>query len=145
MPPDKRDEHLALAPGTLRAEVLDTLWTFGQTSIRDLVDRLGEKRHTALPYSTGASALDSLCDLGFATRVRMPGKREYLYSAVVSREQLERAATIAAVQTLLAETHTSREALSGILATVEKAGSHLLDDLSSVLKQKRKKLKTQAP
>jgi predicted transcriptional regulator len=127
----------SLPPGTLLREALQTLWDLKRSSVREVVDRLERKLGSMVPYSTAASALNKLCESGLATRVRIQGAREYLYSALVSREQLDKASTMEAVQTLLKEARNPREALSYLVEIVSQADGRLLEDLREAVAHKR--------
>lgn len=131
------DGRSSLPPGTLLREALQTLWDLDRSSVREVVDRLERKLGSMVPYSTAASALNKLCELGLATRVRIQGARGYLYSALVSREQLEKASTREAVQTLLKEARNPREALSYLVEIVSQADGRLLEDLREAVEHKR--------
>ncbi|MGH9497574.1 MAG: BlaI/MecI/CopY family transcriptional regulator [Terriglobales bacterium] len=135
---ERRDGQPSLVElGTLQRAALEALWDGGTGSIRDVVDRLEGKLDRALPYNTVASALNALCGAGFATRVRIKGAREYLYSAQVSRDQLERAATTGAVKTIFERSRTTRSALSYLVELVGEGDRRLLDDFKDVVEQRR--------
>jgi len=68
----------------------------------------------------------------------MPGKREYLYSAEVSREQLEKAVTSKAVQVIFERSGNSRSALSYLVDLVGEGDRRLLDDFKDVVKRRRR-------
>lgn len=139
---EPRHDHLSSLPlGTLRRATLEMLWNLGRSSIRDVVDRLDGKLGSAVPYNTVASALNALCTAGLATRVRIPGSREYLYSAQVSREQLEKAATMKAVQTVFERSRNPRSALSYLVDLVSEGDRRRLDDLNDVVEHKRREVK----
>ena len=131
-------ERLSLPPGTLQREALEMLWDAGQSSTLEVADRLSSKLGVDLNYNTVSSALNGLCNMGVATRVRVPTARAYRYSACVSREQLEKAATVEAVQVVFKESGNSRLALSYLVDIIKKTDSRLLDDLKGVVKQKQR-------
>lgn len=134
----RHDQLSSLPLGNLQRAALGMLWNLGRSSIRDVADRLDGRLGSAVPYNTVASALNALCSAGLATRVRMPGKREYFYSAQVSREQLEKAATMKAVQTIFERSRSPRSALSYLVDLVSEGDRRLLGDLKDVVKQKRR-------
>lgn len=136
---EQRHDRLSSLPlGTLQRAALEMLWNLGRSSIRDVADRLDGSLGSAVPYNTVASALNALCSLGLATRVRMLGKREYFYSAEVSREQLEKAVTTKAVQTIFERSRSPKSALSYLVDLVSEGDQRLLDNLKDVVKQKRR-------
>ncbi|MBZ5573103.1 MAG: BlaI/MecI/CopY family transcriptional regulator [Acidobacteriia bacterium] len=137
----RRDERLGLPPGALQREVLEFLWSAGECSVWDVVDRLGTKLGLDLHYNTVSSTLNNLCSMGLAHRVRASGARAYLYSARLSREQLEKAATTEAVRTVFEGSRNSRLALSYLVDIIKKADSRLLDDVEGVIKLKRRALR----
>jgi predicted transcriptional regulator len=113
------------------------LWNSGRSSVRDVASGLDGKLGPSAAYSTVASALNRLCEAGLATRSRMPGAREYLYSALVSREQVEKAATVEAVQTVLKGARNPREALSYLVEIIGRVDRRLLDDLENTVERQR--------
>jgi len=139
----RREERLALPAGTLQREVLEMLWTSGESRVWDVVDKLGSKLGLDLHYNTVSSTLNNLCSMGLANRVRLPGAKAYLYSARLSREQLEKAAAMEAVQTVFEGSRSSRLALSYLVDIIRKTDSRLLDDLEGMVEQKQRVLKTQ--
>ena len=134
---EKDTGGLSLAPGTHLREVLEMLWNSGRSSVRDVASGLDGKLGPSAAYSTVASALNRLCEAGLATRSRMPGAREYLYSALVSREQVEKAATVEAVQTVLKGARNPREALSYLVEIIGRVDRRLLDDLENTVERQR--------
>jgi predicted transcriptional regulator len=137
----RRDEGPSFPPGTLPRETLEILWDRGRSSIRDVVDGMDSKLGSGVPYSTVASVLNKLCKAGFTTRSRILGTRKYLYSALVSREQLEKTSTMEAVQTVFEKSRNQREALSYLVGIVGEAGRQLLDDLRNLVEQRRREAK----
>jgi predicted transcriptional regulator len=144
MPQDRREARLILPRGTLLREALELLWHSGDCSVWDVVDKLGAKLDLDLQYSTVSSTLDNLCNLGLATRVRTPGKKSkaFLYSASVSREQLEKTAIIGAVQTILAESGSTQQALQYLVELIKQADNRLLDDLKHQVEKKQLQLRS---
>jgi predicted transcriptional regulator len=134
---EKDNGRLSLAPGTHLREVLEMLWNSGKCSVRDVVAGLDGKLGSGAAYSTVASALNKLCDAGLATRSRMQGAREYLYSALISREQVEKAATVEAVHTVLKGARSPGEALSYLVEIIGHVDRRLLDDLKDSVERQR--------
>lgn len=137
----RRDKRLSLPSHALQRKTLEMLWERDRSSIRDIADRLESNLGSGVPYNTVASVLNTLCRLGFATRVRMQGRREYLYSALVSREQQEKAVTRDAVRSLLDGTGSSRKALSYLVDIVSQSGSGRLKDLDEAVAEGRRAAK----
>ena len=135
---EHRADRLCLPGHPLQRRVLEVLWNSGRSSIRDVTDRLEGKRDAGVPYNTVAFALNTLCSSGFATRVRISGAREYLYSALVSREQLEKASTLEAVRTVFERSRNRREALSYLIDIIGEGDRARLDDLGEVVEQKQR-------
>lgn len=138
---EHRRERRPFPPGTLLRETLELLWDYGESSIGDVVDRMDSKLGSAVPYSTVASVLKRLCEASVATRSRLPDTKEYLYSALVSREQMERASTLEAVQTLFQESRNQREALSYLVGVVSEGGRQHVDDFRNAVDKKRREAK----
>ena len=138
---EHRSEGRSFPPGTLPRETLELLWDYGESSIRDVVDRMDSKLGSVVPYSTVASVLKRLCEASVATRSRLPGTREYLYSALVTREQMERASTLEAVQTVFQKSRNQREALSYLVGVVSQAGRQHVDDFRNAVDKKRREAK----
>ena len=143
MPSDRREARLILPRGTLLRETMELLWRSGECSVWDVVDRLSAKLELDLQYSTVSSTLDNLCSLGLAARVRINGRKSkaFLYSASVSREQLEKTAIIQAVQTILAESHSTQQALQYLVDLIKQADNRLLDDLKQLVEEKQLELR----
>jgi predicted transcriptional regulator len=138
---ERKDDRLSSLPlGSLQRAALETLWSSGQSSIRDVVERLESELHS-VPYNTVASALNALCAAGLATRVHIQGAREYLYSARVSREQLEKAATTQAVRIIFERSQSPRGALAYLVDLVSECERPSLDELREMVEQRRRAAK----
>jgi predicted transcriptional regulator len=139
---ERKDDRLSSLPlGSLQRASLETLWSSGQSSIRDVVERLDSELHS-VPYNTVASALNALCAAGLATRVRIQGAREYLYSAQVSREQLEKAATTQAVRIIFERSRSPRSALAYLVDLVSECKRPSLNELGEMVEQRRREAKS---
>lgn len=140
---DNREARLSLPRGTLLRQALELLWHSGECTVWDVVDNLSAKLDLKLQYSTVSSTLDNLCSLGLATRARITGKKSkaYVYSASLSREQLEKTAIIQAVQTILAESCSAQQALQFLVEVINQADNRLLDDLKHLVEEKQLELR----
>lgn len=101
--------------GDLERTVMDTLWTHGpDLSVRDVMDRLPERKEKELAYTTVMTVLDRLAKKGMASRQR--DGRAWRYTADASREELAATAL--------------RSALDNVQADRRMAMLHFLDDAS---------------
>ncbi|MER8043670.1 BlaI/MecI/CopY family transcriptional regulator [Streptomyces sp. NPDC094032] len=71
--------------GALETEIMNVLWSApGPLSVRDVLDRVNERRATPLAYTTIMTVLGRLADKGATTRTKQG--RGYLYTAAVADE-----------------------------------------------------------
>jgi BlaI family transcriptional regulator, penicillinase repressor len=75
-------------PPPLELECLKTLWKIGEASVKDVQADLAASR--GLAYTTVMTLLDRLARKGAAARRKVG--RQFLYSAVLPREAVRRAA-----------------------------------------------------
>jgi predicted transcriptional regulator len=75
-------------PPPLELECLKTLWKIGEANVKDVRDDLAASR--SLAYTTVMTLLDRLTRKGAAARRKVG--RQFLYSAVLPREVVRRAA-----------------------------------------------------
>ena len=121
--------------GHLESTVMDILWADGESSVHDMIERLGRP----LAYTTVMTTLDRLFKKGFLNR-RKP-ERAFLYAPRLSRPEWERARADELVAGFLAGSRPSGELL--ISSLVEAVGQHdeaLLDELEKKIRAKRKAL-----
>ena len=114
---------------------MGVLWAAGQSSVRDVVERLERK----LAYTTVMTTLDRLFKKGLLERHKLD--RAFLYSPRVSRQEWERQRAGDLVAGFLASAQPARELLLSSL--VEAVGVHdalLLDQLEEKIRRKRKEL-----
>ena len=78
----ERSQSLAL--GSLEFELMEILWTHGETTVRDVVPKLGRP----LAYTTVMTTLDRLYKKGMLERRK--SERAFLYSPKLSRRDWER-------------------------------------------------------
>ena len=70
--------------GSLEVEVLQVLWEAGQTTSREVFETIHDQRRVG--YSTVLTALRRLVDRGLVNRE--PGRDGYVYSPVMSRQEM---------------------------------------------------------
>lgn len=121
--------------GHLEGTVMEILWTWGEGSVHDVIERLGRP----LAYTTVMTTLDRLFKKGFLNR-RKP-ERAYLYAPRLSRQEWDRRRADELVAGFLAGSQPSSELL--ISSLVEAVGQHdekLLDELENKIRMKRREL-----
>ncbi|MGA2370507.1 MAG: BlaI/MecI/CopY family transcriptional regulator [Candidatus Korobacteraceae bacterium] len=97
--------------GRLERQTLDVVWESDECSVRDVTRRLTRKR----AYTTVMTTLDRLYQKGILNRKRVSGK--YLYSARLSRQEVEKSMARNLVAKVLNSSTTSRELI--VLALLE--------------------------
>ena len=131
-PPDP----IETAFGALERDVLSVLWTEGSLSVRDVQDRLSRR----IAYTTVMTTLDRLYKKGVLSRVQ--SGRAFVYSAAVSRENLQAAIASRVLTTLLqARGADAVPVLSNLVDTVGEHDAELLRTLEEMVKEKRRQLK----
>jgi predicted transcriptional regulator len=118
--------------GSLEQAVMDVVWNRGESSVRDV----GEKLERPLAYTTVMTTLDRLYKKGLLDRRKVD--RAFFYSPAMSRVEWERlragafmAGLPAAEQQLL---------ISSLVDAVGQHDSALLDDLERKIRSKRREL-----
>jgi predicted transcriptional regulator len=125
----------SLALGTLELELMEILWSHGETSVRDVVPRLSRP----LAYTTVMTTLDRLFKKGLLDRQK--SDRAFLYSPSFSRQEWERRRAGHLVAGFLTGPNPSRELLlSCLLDAVGEHDATLLDDLEKKIRTRRKEL-----
>lgn len=123
------------ALGRLEAGVMEIVWARGESSVRDVVRKIGRP----LAYTTVMTTLDRLFKKGLLARHK--SDRAFLYAPRVSREEWERRRANDFVEGFLAGRQTSREALlSCLMDAVGHYDEELLEDLEKRIRLKRKEL-----
>ena len=125
--------HWSLGP--LEIHVLETLWSRGESNVRDVASRLSRP----LAYTTVMTTLDRLFKKGLLNRHKC--ERAFLYSPRLSRSEWEHRRAGELVAGFLAVPRPSRELLISCL--VEAVGQHdetLLDESEEKIRIKRKEL-----
>ena len=122
--------------GPLEWELMQILWSLGESNVRDVVCRLGRP----LAYTTVMTTLDRLYKKGFLNR-RMPD-RAFVYSPRFSQEEWERQRAENVVVGWLAGSRPSRELLfSSFLDAVGEHDARLLDELEKKIRRKRREMR----
>lgn len=121
--------------GPLEIQVMGVVWTFGESSVRDVVEKLESK----LAYTTVMTTLDRLFKKGLLDRCK--SDRAFLYSPRLSSQDWERRRAGDLVAGFLAGPEPSRDLLLSSL--VDAVGQHdalLLDELEEKIRNKRLEL-----
>lgn len=121
--------------GRLELDVMEVVWKFGVSNVRDVVGRLERK----LAYTTIMTTLDRLYKKGFLERAM--SDRAFLYTARLSREEWDRRRAGEMMAGFLAGSKESRHLLLSCL--VDAVGTHdalLLDELERKIQRKREEL-----
>lgn len=116
---------------------MEVLWTAGQSSVRDVVERLDRK----LAYTTVMTTLDRLFKKGMLERQK--SQRAFLYSPRLSSQEWKRQSAGDLIAGFLAGPQPARELLLSSL--VDAVGQHdavLLEQLEDKIRKKRKELLT---
>lgn len=130
---NRSESALPDALGRLELELMQILWSRGESNVRDVVQHL----ERPLAYTTVMTTLDRLYKKGMLER-RMPD-RAFIYSARFSQEEWERKRAENIVAGFLGGPHPSRELLlSSFLEAVGEHDAVLLDELEKKIRSKRK-------
>jgi len=129
-------EVASVALGRLERQVLEETWRRGETSVRDVFIAFDER----VAYTTLMTTLDRLYKKRLLSRRK--GGRAFLYSPLVTREELERGIREDVIEGLLGR---GAEGVEPVLACIVEAVSdrdrELLDELDRLIKEKRRELK----
>ena len=129
-------EVASVALGRLERQVLEETWRRGETSVRDVFIAFDER----VAYTTLMTTLDRLYKKRLLSRRK--GGRAFLYSPLVTREELEQGIREDVIEGLLGR---GAEAVEPVLACIVEAVSdrdrELLDELDRLIKEKRRELK----
>ena len=132
---NRSENALPDALGRLELELMQILWTRGESNVRDVVQHL----ERPLAYTTVMTTLDRLYKKGLLER-RMPD-RAFIYSTRFTYAEWERLRAGNIVAGFLDGPHPSRELLlSSFLEAVGEHDAVLLDELEKKIRSKRKEL-----
>jgi predicted transcriptional regulator len=121
--------------GHLEENVMEIVWTRGESSVRTVTDHLSRP----LAYTTVMTTLDRLYKKGLLDRRK--SDRAFLYSARLSREQWDRARAGELVAGFLAGQQPGRDLLvSSFLDAIGEHDQELLGELEKKIRVERKKL-----
>ena len=141
----KRPHEVASAAlGKLERQVLEEIWRREETTVRDVSRRLRGK--PALAYTTVMTTLDRLYKKGVLSRVQ--SGRAFVYSAAVTREQLQASIASSLLTGLLqGKADATLPVLSNLVDTVsaQDGGADLLKDLEALVREKRRRLECSKP
>lgn len=124
--------------GTLERDVLNVIWTEKDLAVRDVQAQLGRP----IAYTTVMTTLDRLFKKGVLVR-RQEG-RAFLYSAAVTREQLQAQIAGRLLAGLLRSPDASAvPVLSNLVESVgaQDGGADLLATLEALVRDKRRELR----
>jgi predicted transcriptional regulator len=131
--PTRQSRQIMLGP--LELQVMEVIWTFGESSVREVVEKLQSK----LAYTTVMTTLDRLFKKGLLDRHK--SERAFVYSSRLSSQEWERRRAGDLVARFLAGPQPSRDLLLSSLVDV--VGQHdalLLDELEEKIRRKRREL-----
>jgi predicted transcriptional regulator len=121
--------------GFLEKDVMEVLWSGGQWSVRDVVQKL-ERR---LAYTTVMTTLDRLFKKGILQRQKVD--RAFLYSSAFPREEWERRRAGSLLAGFLNGPRPARELLlSSLVDAVGEHDAQLLERLEEKIRSKRMQL-----
>ena len=121
--------------GPLEIRVMEVLWAAGQSSVRDVVEKLERK----LAYTTVMTTLDRLFKKGLLDRQK--SERAFLYLPRLSNQEWERQRAGDLVSGFLSGPEPVRELLlSSLVDAVGQYDAVLLDQLEEKIRKKRKEL-----
>lgn len=131
----RSDATVTSSLGRLEFELMQILWSRGESNVRDVVQKLDRP----LAYTTVMTTLDRLYKKGLLDR-HMP-ERAFLYSPRLSRQEWERTRAESLVADFLDGPRPSRDLLlSSFLDAVGEHDALLLDELEKKIRRKRKEL-----
>jgi predicted transcriptional regulator len=124
--------------GPLEQRLLESLWTRGNATVRELMDFGCED----LAYTTVMTTLDRLYKKSLLTR-EVEG-RAFRYTPRFSREGLHREVAAEAFRQLLDASPAATLPLSYLVEILTERDAQLLDDLSELVNAKRRQLRNHA-
>jgi predicted transcriptional regulator len=124
--------------GPLERRVLEAVWERGSATVRELV----ETGTIDLAYTTVMTTLDRLYKKNLL--LRQAEGRAFRYTAKFTRAELHREAAGEAFRQMLDASPASSMPLSYLVEIVSEHDAHLLDDLSRLVDDKRRELRSGA-
>jgi len=126
-------EVLENSLGALEREVMDVVWDRGETSVKDVSERLS----SPVAYTTVMTTMDRLFKKQLLTRRKVG--RAFVYRAAATRDELEGAVAAELVHSLFDRPGSeSLPLLSSLVDAVTERDRALLDDLERLIQQKRR-------
>jgi len=125
-----------LALGPLEAQLMEILWTRGESNVHDVVSELAAQKRA---YTTVMTTLDRLFKKGLLERRK--AERAFMYSPRLSRAEWEnqRASNLVA-RFLSGPQSSSGELVSCLVDAVAERDEALLDELEKKIKLRRREL-----
>lgn len=117
--------------GELEARLMEAIWALDLPTVQDVIDHLGGD----LNYKTTMTVMNRLVDKGLLSR-RKSG-RAFVYTTTASKEALMAWVFDKMVRGML-DNDFRQIALAQMIETAESLDSKLLDDISTLIEQKRK-------
>ena len=117
---------------------MEVLWSAGQSSVRDVVEKL----ETRLAYTTVMTTLDRLYKKGLLDRVAEG--RAFRYTPRLTSEEVQRGAALEGIRQLLGSGDASSLPLSYLVEALSEHDAQLLDELQLLIERKRRELKAGA-
>jgi predicted transcriptional regulator len=135
----KRQFGISKAPveqlGTLESELMERIWSRGETSVRDLHEELAPR----LAYTTIMTTLDRLFKKGLLTRRRQVNA--FYYSPRFTQQEYKEHVTEHLLGIALEEDSGRDVVLSCFVDCVTDKSAELLDELERLVKAKRLELR----
>lgn len=128
-----RPGHAVLGP--LEIQVMGVVWAHGESSVRDVVEKLDSR----LAYTTVMTTLDRLFKKGLLDRYK--SERAFVYKARLSSQEWEQQRAGDLLAGFLAGPQPARELLlSSLVDAVGHYDAMLLDTLEEKIRNKRREL-----
>ena len=129
------NDPLRAALGNLEREVMDVVWSSGETTVKEVQSALPRP----VAYTTVMTTLDRLFKKGFVARTR--SGRAFVYQAPRTREETEAAVAHGIMSGLFAGP-SAKPILSNLVDTVgsQDGGADLLDALEEMVREKRRRI-----
>lgn len=118
--------------GELEAKLMKAVWALDEPSVQDVIDHLGGN----LNYKTVMTVLNRLVEKGILKRRKLG--RAFVYAATASQEDLLASVFDKMVRGML-DRDFRQIALAQMIETVEEVDAQILDDLSRLIEEKKKK------